>query len=104
MYAKQLWHVFSPTRFNYINLAMNTLKDFQSASFERKCDWVTANSTFVAMRKMGESKVYLYHAADYFIEVYYSPVYKKILMINAFNSHSGLEPYVEEISLADLKL
>ncbi len=83
---------------------MTTLRDFQGASFEKKCDWVTANSTFLAARKMGESKVYLYHAGDYFIEVYYSPAYKKILLINAFNSNSGLEPYAEEISLADLKL
>ena len=56
------------------------------------------------MRKLGEAKVYLYHAKDFFIEVYYSPTYKKILMINAFNSIEGLEPYEEEISLSDLEL
>ena len=83
---------------------MNTLRDFQRASFEKKCDWVTAYATFVAVRKMGESKVYLYHAGDYFIEVYYSPAYKRILLLNAFNSDSGLAPYLDMISLADLKL
>lgn len=83
---------------------MNSLKDFQSASFERKCDWVTGNSNFITARRLGEAKVYLYHAKDFFIEVYYSPAYKKILMINAFNSIAGLEPYTEDISLADLKL
>jgi hypothetical protein len=83
---------------------MTTLRDFQGASFEKKCDWVTGNSNYLMMRKLGEAKVYLYHAKDFFIEVYYSPTYKKILMINAFNSIKGLEPYAEEISLADLKI
>ncbi len=83
---------------------MNTLGDFQRASFEKKCDWVTEKATFVGVRKMGDSKVYLYHAGDYFVEVYYSSAYKRILLINAFNSNSGLEPYLDQISLADLKL
>ena len=79
---------------------MTTLKDFQVASFEKKCDWITGNSNYLIMRKLGEAKVYLYHAKDFFIEVYYSPTYKKILMINAFNSIDGLEPYADEISRA----
>ncbi len=83
---------------------MTTLRDFQGASFEKKCDWVTCNSNYLAMRKLGEAKVYLYHASDFFIEVYYSPTYKKILMINAFNNFSGLDPYTTEISLSDLPL
>jgi len=82
---------------------MTTLQDFQGASFEKKCDWVMGNSHYLLMRKLGEAKVYLYHAKEFFIEVYYSPVYKKILMINAFNSIAGLESYTEEISLADLQ-
>jgi len=83
---------------------MTTLGEFQNASFEMKCDWVTANSIFLAVRSAGESKVYLYRGEDYFIEVYYSPTYRKILMISAFNSNSGLNPYIDEISLADLGL
>jgi len=83
---------------------MISLRDFQGATFEKKCDWITVNSIYLIMRKLGEAKVYLYHAKDFFIEVYYSPTYKKILMINAFNSIEGLEPYEEEISLSDLEL
>lgn len=85
------------------NNAMITIFDFQNASFEKKCDWVTGNSNFLVVRKLGEAKVYLYHANDFFIEVYYSPTYKKILMINAFNNIAGLEPYLDEIALSDLK-
>ena len=83
---------------------MTTLRDFQGASFEKKCDWITGNSNYLIMRKLGEAKVYLYHAKDFFIEVYYSPTYKKILMINVFNGASGLDPYLENISLRDLKV
>jgi len=79
-----------------------TLSDFQQASFEKKCDWVTANSSFLMMRRLGDAKIYLYHTGDFFIEVYYSPTYKKILMINAFSSVVGLEPYADDISLKDL--
>ncbi len=83
---------------------MNNLKEFQNATFEKKCDWVTANSNYLAVRRLGEAKVYLYHTKAFFIEVYYSPTHKKILMINAFNSNVGLEPYTDDVSLADLKL
>ena len=82
---------------------MITLADFQKASFEEKCDWVTASSNYLVARKLGDAKVYLYHASEFFIEVYYSPTYKKILMINAFSSASGLDPYLQNISLRDLK-
>jgi hypothetical protein len=82
---------------------MITIEDFQCSSFEKKCDWVISYSNFLASRKLGSAKVYLYHSDNFFIEVYYSTTYKKVLMINAFNSIAGLEPYTENISLADLE-
>ena len=81
---------------------MITLEDFKYASFERKCDVVTSFSNYLTMRKLGDCKVYLYYADVFFIEVYYSPVYKKVLMINAFKNAEELMPYVESVSLADL--
>lgn len=83
---------------------MITLEDFKFASFERKCDVVTTASNYLIMRKLGDCKVYLYHADDFFIEVYYSPVYKKVLMINAFKNVESLMPYAESVSLANLDL
>jgi hypothetical protein len=83
---------------------MISLEDFQCSSFEKKCDWVIANSNFIASRVLGSAKVYLYHSDKFFIEVYYSTSYKKVLMINAFNSISGLEPYAENVTLDDLKI
>lgn len=81
---------------------MTTIDDFKSASFEAKCDVVTTQSNYIATRNMGNCKVYLYHSGKFFIEVFYSPIYKKVLMINAFNDTAGLLPYVNKISLASL--
>ena len=81
---------------------MLSLNDFQISSFEQKCDVVTAHSNYISMRMLGDSKVYLYHTGKFFIEVYYSPSYKQVLMIHAFNDLSSLEPYIERVSLAAL--
>ncbi len=83
---------------------MITIEDFRVASFERKCDLVIANSNYIASRKLGDAKVYLYHTGEFFIEVYYSSKYKKVLMINAFDDLLGLETYAENVSLTDLGL
>lgn len=83
---------------------MITLEDFRHASFDQKCQVVTANSDYFTMRRVGDCKVYLYYAGEFFIEVYYSPTHKKVLMIHAFNGADDLLPYVEDVSLADLKL
>lgn len=83
---------------------MISLDDFKYASFEKKCDVVTTKSDYLTMRKLGNCKIYLYHTGEFFIEVYYSPTYKKVLMINAFNDAAGLLPYTEAISLEDLNL
>ena len=83
---------------------MITIDDFRIASFEKKCDLVIANSNYIISRKLGDAKVYLYHTGEFFIEVYYSSKYKKVLMINAFDDLIGMETYADNISLADLKL
>jgi hypothetical protein len=83
---------------------MESLNEFLYSSFEKKCDVVTLNSHFLIDRKLGDCKIYLYHTGEFFIEVYYSILYKKVLMINAFNDALNLEPYIETVSLADLKL
>lgn len=96
------WHVFAVGRGDA--KYMITIDDFKYASFERKCDVVTTHSTYLMTRTLGNCKIYLYHTGEFFIEVYYSPVYRKVLMINAFTQTEGLAPYADMISLADLKL
>ena len=83
---------------------MITLRDFKCATFEQKCDVVTTQSDYITMRKLGNCKIYLYHTGDFFIEVYYSPTYRKVLMIHAFNNADSLLPYAEAVSLDDLNL
>ena len=61
---------------------------------------------FTAIIWLSEScadcKVFLYFTEGFFIEVFYSPKYQKVLMINAFEKPIGLDPYLDKISLADL--
>jgi hypothetical protein len=83
---------------------MITINDFKYSSFEKKCDVVTTQSSYLMTRVLGNCKIYLYHTGEFFIEVYYSPVYRKVLMINAFNEMESLTPYADMISLADLKV
>ena len=83
---------------------MITINDFRTCSFEKKCDVVTAQANYITCRNMGNCKVYLYHSGKFFIEVFYSPIYKKVLMINAFEDSNLLLPYAEKVSLADLGL
>ena len=81
---------------------MLTLDDFRVSSFEKKCDVVTTHSNYISVRMLGVSKVYLYHTGQFFIEVYYSPSYKQVLMIHAFNDQMSMEPYIEKVSLAGI--
>lgn len=82
---------------------MVNIHDFRVMPFEKKCDVVTFCGHYLAHRFLGECKVFLYKADDFFIEVFYSPKYQKVLMINAFDQSTGLEPYLEVISLEDLE-
>lgn len=81
---------------------MVSIYDFRIMPFEKKCDVVTYSGHYLVHRFLGECKVFLYNAGDFFIEVFYSPKYQKVLMIHAFDQLSGIEPYLEIISLADL--
>jgi hypothetical protein len=82
---------------------MMSIHEFRVMPFEHKCDVVTYYGQYLAHRFLGECKVFLYASDTFFIEVYYSPKYQKVLMINAFDQLAGLESYLELISLADLE-
>ena len=81
---------------------MYTLQDFRIMPFEKKCDVITFNGSYLSQRTLGDCKVFLYHASLFFIEVFYSPKHQKVLMINAFDKPIGLDPYLDKISLTDL--
>jgi hypothetical protein len=81
---------------------MITLENFMTSSFEKKCDLVINSTQYLISRKLGEATVYLYQSENFFVEVYYSSKYKKVLMINAFDDSCGLDVYAESVSLADI--
>ena len=81
---------------------MTTLQDFRIMPFEKKCDHITFRGSFLTQRTLGDCKVFLYHTNHFFVEVFYSPKHQKLLMINAFDKSTGLEPYLDKISLGGL--
>ena len=81
-----------------------SLNDFKSYTFDHKCEVVTINADYVMHREFPKGKAYLYYAGSFFIEVVYSSVYKKILMINAFDDQKQLGLYADTVSLVDLNL
>ena len=83
---------------------MRNIEDFKMASFEKKCDLVITDSNYITSRKLADTKIYLYHTGEFFIEVYYSSKYKKVLMINAFDDITGMETYADNVSLRELAL
>lgn len=81
---------------------MVTLQNFRVMPFEKKCDVITFYGNYLAQRTLADCKVFLYFTEGFFVEVFYSPKYQKVLMINAFEKAIGLDPYLDKISLADL--
>ncbi|HPH45792.1 MAG TPA: hypothetical protein PKU83_02220, partial [Chryseolinea sp.] len=76
--------------------------NFRVMPFEKKCDVNTFQGSYLLQRTLGECKVFLYSFEGFYIEVFYSSKYQKVLMINAFDKIIGLAPYLDIISLEDL--
>jgi len=81
---------------------MITIHEFKVSSFEKKCDLITNYTEFIATRAKDDTKTYLYHTGEFFVEVFYSTRDKKVLRIHAFNDAEALLPYTEEVTLTDL--
>ncbi len=81
---------------------MISIEDFKVASFEKKCDLITRSTDYIISRETEDENIYLYHTGNFFIEVYYSPMYKRVLRINTFTDDLNLEPYIVDISLREL--
>ena len=83
---------------------MVSIQDFQSSSFDRKCNFIMLHSDYITMRELDDCKIYLYHSGDFFIEVCYSSPKQRVLIINTFNDQAKLMSYAENVSLDDLRL
>ncbi len=95
-------YFFDLASHNFTN--MTTLQDFRIMPFDKKCDHITFRGSFLTQRTLGDCKVFLYHSSHFFVEVFYSPKHQKVLMINAFDKPTGLEAYLDKISLAGLEI
>lgn len=82
---------------------MTTITAFHTMTFQEKCDVITFSAAYLMHRTVGETKVFLYYADGFYIEIFYSSKSAMVLMMNAFDNASGLEPYLDAISLSGLK-
>lgn len=96
-YTFFIYHCLKP-------VVMNSIDDFKIASFEKKCDFITMGTDYIASRCLNDVKMYLYHTKAFFIEVQYSVPFKKVICIHAFNDLKSLDYYAEEVLLNDLAL
>lgn len=83
---------------------MFTIEEFQELTFEKKCNLVTFNASYLTFRISENLQTFLYDSGEYFIEVFYSKIDQRVLGFNAFSDISGLEAYLETISLEGLPL
>ncbi|MBL3654603.1 hypothetical protein [Fulvivirga sediminis] len=81
---------------------MIPLDDFKTLPFDKKCDFITVFADYLIYRTEDENKFYLYYLAGYFVEVCYAPFENKVLGINAFDSATGLGPYLDAIQIGEL--
>jgi hypothetical protein len=83
-------------------MSMHPIDWFRQSTFEEKCDWVTRRGIYLAVRRLADCNVLLYDGGRFFVEVYFSTTYNRVLMFNAFTGTRQLMPYVESISLDGL--
>lgn len=81
---------------------MITLKDFQILPFNKQCDFITVFADYLIYRIELDTKYYLYHMGDFFVEVCYAPYEARVKQINAFKSIHQLEPYLEDIGVTSV--
>jgi hypothetical protein len=81
---------------------MVSIGEFRQLDFEEKCEVVTYQASYLVSRWIGDCKIFLYNADHFFIEVFYSTRYQRVLLIHAFDQTQGLVPYLDNISLAGL--
>ena len=81
-----------------------TIFDFNTMTYEKKCDFVSLFGTHLISKKFESNTVHLYQLGSFFVEMWYDRDEKKLSGINAMKSIGTLEMYLDEISLQDLKV
>ena len=83
---------------------MIPLNDFKILPFNKKCDFITVFADYLVYRTEEDKKFYLYYLSGYFVEVCYAPYENQVLGINAFESSSALDPYLNAINIGEVTL
>lgn len=81
---------------------MRTLDEFRLLSFEKKCDVVTFEASYLLARREGTFKMFLYDMGGFFVEVMFDTSENKVKGFHAFHEDRWLGPYLETISIAEV--
>lgn len=81
---------------------MKSVNEFRLLQFGEKFSLLMQRGRYIMQRHVGGFRVFLFGVHSFFVEVFYSPKYQRVLLISAVDQLTGLEPYLDEISLKDL--
>lgn len=78
--------------------------DFKKLPYETKCELIGTQYSFITARRYEDFNIFLYYAGKFFVEVFYSPMQARVVMLNGFElmDNTKLEFYVEKITLPKL--
>jgi hypothetical protein len=80
-----------------------TLKQFRSLQLDLQEKLLVRNGAFLFERKSAGIKVLLYQLNNFYVEVFYDTGSSKVCLLKTFTDPDGLEAYLSEIDLAEIK-
>lgn len=79
---------------------MKSLYEFNALNEKEKLTFVKETGTFLMYRMEGVVvSLHLYHAGDFFVEIWLNMEDNEIEFIRTFKSTKCLQPYLDEISV-----
>ncbi len=77
--------------------------EFRFLPDEEQSDYIIKQGKFLCTLNLPEHKIGLYHLFDFYVEVYYYKPNRQIVKVKSFRSLEYLDPYLEQITLDELK-
>ena len=75
------------------------LHEFNAMSLDEKASCIWQQGTFLSSRTEGDYSLMLYHMGRFFCEIGYYPGANKIVLVQAFTSHTLPESYLNTLEL-----
>lgn len=80
---------------------METLRSFHKLTLEERTQYLIGHGTLLCSRVFAGQKVFLYHAGDFYAEIWFNTRKNKVSNILPFTTLSCLKPYLDLIEIED---